>query len=410
MSPSRNLLSALAAMLLVAPTLHAVDVTTVGDTKLRVYGFVHLYGNYFIDQDQNSASVFGSNFSKLGANSFFYTNVTDQSKFPTGTFRMNYAPTRLGFAMTTPSGDLGDVSTKIEMDFNGTNYPHIRLAQASFGDWTFGQTWSLWVDLDAGADTVDWAGPIGGPGYDNNRMMAINYSHKLDKNNALAFALEQAKGLGDGEVSTSGVTPAAKLPTLVGAYTHSGDWGHIRLAALAISYNGDVPATATQGSSKFSKTASAGQLSGAFNIAKDALVASVYTGSGLSDYGTGNQDYSINVATKEITLIKSTGWMVGYTHNWTDAVRSNIVLSGVSFSSDSDITGTDSTNGALAKSYFYGTVNTFVKVAKNVEVGMEFINESAKAFGSNNPWINKDAKGATKNSSNKIEVSLHVGF
>jgi hypothetical protein len=410
MSRSRNLLSALAAMLLVAPALHAVDVTTVGDTKLRVYGFVHLYANYFMDSDQQSLA--GNN--RLASSMFYVgyngpTAFSDFSKYPTQSFRMNYAPTRLGFATTTPTAGVGDVTTKLEYDHNGTNYGHIRLAQVGIGDWTLGQQWSLWVDGDAGADTVDWAGPIGSACYDTPRIVAINWSHKLDKNNTLAFAAEENTGVNDGNVG-AGVTGKGKMPTFIGAYTYGADWGHVRLAAMAQNYDVYVAAVPGTSSSDFSKVGAAGQLSGAFNIAKDTLIAGVYTGSGLGQYGTGIQDYAVDASTRSIYLIKSTGWVAGYTHTWTDKVRSNVVLSGVSFSSDDHIVGTDGTSGYLAKTMLYGTVNTFVKVAKNAEVGFEYVYEQAKAFGSANPWIDKDASATNKQTGNKIEVSLHVGF
>jgi hypothetical protein len=407
MSRSKNLLSALAALLLVAPALHAVDVTTSGDTKLRVYGFVHVYANYFANGDQQ---VLGGS-SRL-ASSMFYagygSNFADFSAAPTKTIRMNYAPTRLGFATTTPSADLGDITTKLEYDHNGTNYGHIRLAQIGIGNWTLGQQWSVWSDGDAGADTVDWAGPIGSSCYDTPRFVAINYSVKLDKNNSLAFALEENSGLNDGNVGDS-ATAKGKMPTIVGAYTYSADWGHIGLRALAQNYSVYVPATATTSSTDFSKMAGAVMLSGNVAVGKDNVVYSVYTGSGLGQYGTGLQDISVDATNKEINLIKSTGWVAGYTHVWTDAVRSNLVLSGVSFSSDDKITGTNSTNGVLAKTMMYATVNTFVKVAKNAELGFEYVYENAKAFGSN-VWTDEDAKLGNKQTGNKVEVSLHVGF
>jgi len=406
MSRSKNLLSALATLLLVAPALHAADVTTTGDTKLRVYGFVHVYGYYYADADQNTNS---GSFGKLGAPSLFYTNLADQSGAPDKTIRMNYAPTRLGFASTTPSADLGDVTTKLEMDFNGTNYPHTRLAQIGIGNWTFGQQWSLWTDGDAGADTVDWAGPIGGTCYDTPRYVAINYSNKIDKNNSFGFALENNTGLNDGNVGDS-ASPKAKMPTIVGAYTYSGDWGHVGLRALAQNYTAWTPGTATVASKDYSKMGSAFQVSGQVNIAKDSLVYDVFTGNGLGQYGAGVQEISINATTQTITLIKNTGFMVGYTKAWTDAVRSNLVISGSVYGSDNDVAGTNSTTGVLAKTMSYYAINTFVKVAKNAEVGFEIVNEGAKAFGSNNVWIDKDGKTTNKQSATKLEVSLHASF
>jgi len=409
MSRSRNLVTALAALLLAAPSLHAVDLQSVAgsDTKLRVYGFVHIIGTYFVDEFQKDTS--GSHPGSV-ASSFFYNDFTDQSGYPDKQFQIQYAPTRLGFASTTSTSSLGDISTKIEMDFNGTNYPHTRLAQIDIGGWTIGQAWSTWSDGDASPDTVDWAGPIGTPCYDTPRFPLIRYTAKLDKNNTIAISAEENDGFGDGSPS-SGMA-SKKMPTFVGMYTYAADWGHVGIRAMAQNYSVWIPAqSATVGSQTYSKMGSAVQLSGDVKFGKDDLVYSVYTGSGVGQYGTGIQEASYNASTQTIDLYKNTGWMVGYTHTWTDAVRSNLVLSGVSYSSDTDIPTTQNTpNGTDMKTGLSGNVNTFVKLAKNCELGMEYIYEGAKPFSGSNVWYDKNGLPTNSNHASKLEVTLHVGF
>jgi hypothetical protein len=409
MSRSRNLTTALAALLLVAPSLQAVDLQSVAgaDTKLRVYGFVHIVGNYFIDTYENiNNSAHGAPY----ADSYFYGSPNNQSTKPDKQFQIEYAPTRLGFASTTATSSLGDISTKIEMDFNGTNYPHTRLALIDIGNWEIGQAWSTWVDGDAGADTVDWAGPIGTPGYDTPRFPLIRYTAKIDKNNTIAIAAEQNNGWGDGAAPT-GTQADAKLPTLIGAYTYAGDWGHVGLRAMAQQYALWTPGTATAATQRFNKMGSGVMLSGDVKFGKDDLVYNVYTGSGLGQYATGFQEATAVVATQTITLYKNTGWMAGYTHNWTDAVRSNLILSGVSYSSDSAIASTQNTAaGTDLKTGISGNINTFIKLAKNTELGMEYVYESAKPFSGGDVWLDKDGKATNKTNASKLEVTLHVGF
>jgi len=419
MSRSRNLVTALAAMLLAVPALHAVDLQSVAgaDTKLRVYGFVHIVGTYFVDQNQNPGG------SRL-ASSFFYYPVNDQHANPDKNFLINYAPTRLGFASTTATSSLGDIATKIEMDFNGTNYPHTRLAQIDIGNWTIGQAWSTWVDGDAGPDTVDWAGPIGTPCYDTPRFPLIRYTAKFDKNSSLQISAEENTGYSDG-TSTAGNVPDGKIPTFVAAYTYSADWGHIGLRALAQNYGAFVPATPAAAakvgpppvaavpyaaSQRYSKIEGAFMLSGDVKFGKDDLVYNIYTGTALGQYGTGLQAAVLTNTGQNIYGYKSIGWMVGYTHNWTDAVRSNLIASGTTFSDDSNIATTNSTTGTDMKSGYCGNINTFVKLAKNCELGMEYVYESAKAFGSANVWLDKDGKPTNTNNGSKLEVTLHVGF
>jgi hypothetical protein len=424
MSRFRNLTTALAAALLVAaPSLHAVELQSVAgtDTKLNVYGFVWAYANYYIDADDNRYT--GTNTGRGAteyAGSLFYaapgaTGTTNFSGYPKGEFQINEYPTRFGFASTTPSANLGDVKTKIEYDLNGSN-DHLRLAQIQFGGWTIGQAWSMWVDLDAGPDTVDWAGAIGTPGFDTCRYPAIQYVAQLDKNNSLGISLEQNGGEGDGSYSVSGNTSTGsrKIPTIIGMYTYADSWGHIGLRVMGQNYSAFIPATATTGSQDYNKMEAAGMVSGDIKIAKDDLVFNFYDGKALGNYGVGFQAALFNDKTQEITGLENLGWMVGYTHNWTDAVRSNIVLSGVTFKSDSSTpqtaAGTDGTTGALMKTGYFAAINTFVMLTKNLQFGAEYVWEQAKAFGSNDVWIDYDGSAKNKIVNNKIELALKANF
>jgi len=461
MSRSRFALTALAAMLLAAaPSLQAVDLQSIPgtDTKLQVYGFVMAYGNYFANGYEGPSNT---------ASSMFYAGqapaIMNQSGNATQNFAFNISPTRFGFASTTPSANLGDISTKIEYDLNGSN-SHLRMAYIKIGGWTVGQAWSTWTDLDAGADTVDWAGAIGSACYDTPRIQQVSYTAAFDKNNTLQIGLEQNLGNGDGVTEVSGATkttyvvtypnagaggpgvpvvttttgvavPAAgkldgKLPSLVAAYTYSDSWGHIALRALAQNYDVYIPATAYSSgtsssvttnppqaatptaqanSSRFNKMQGAFQVSGDFKIAKDDLIFSVYNGTALGQYGNGIQSALINEATQTITGYKSTGWVVGYTHNWSDTLRSNLVASGVTYSGDSAIATTQGAGATDIKTMSAYFVNTIVKLSKSTELGFEYVYEGAKGFGTNQGLDNNANPTSTVNAS-KVEVALTAHF
>ena len=397
MSRSRFALSALAAMLLAVPSLQAVELQSVAgtDTKLKVYGFVRVDATYFADSLQAAGPT--------TASSLFYNgNPADTHTLPTQNLVLGYAPSRLGFTSITPSANLGDITTKIEMDMNTAPW-HTRLVQISIGNWTIGKAWSVWNDLDAGPDTVDWAGPVGGACFDTPRRPLIKYLAHFDKKNSLEIGIEQNGGQTDG--TTPGATSKAdgRYPNLVAAYTYGDTWGHIGLRGLEQNVAAYIPPTGTTSSSRYSSWEGAFQVSGAFNIAKDALVATLYTGKALGDYGTGIQSAVLNDTTQTVSAFKTTGWMAGYTHNWTDAVRSNLDLSGVSFSSDPLLPAT------AIKSMQSGSVNTIVKLTKSVELGMEYIYESAKTFGSQSA-VDTDGHATDKNTGSKVEVSLTASF
>ena len=314
MSRFRNLTTALAAALLVAaPSLHAVELQSVAgsDTKLNVYGFVWAYANYYVNgNDSKYAGTYaGSLFYNAGS-----TLNTDWHNIPTGQFYMDVAPTRFGFASTTPSANLGDIKTKIEYDLNGSN-DHLRLAQIQVGGFTIGQAWSMWVDLDAGADTVDWAGPIGATCFDTCRLPAIQYVAALDKNNSLGIAIEQNGGKTDGSVAAPGNTsvPSGKIPTIIGMYTYADSWGHVGVRVMGQQDSFFIPATATTGKTDYSKMFAAFQVSGDVKIAKDDLVFQVWDGTALGSYGDGFNALYYNDATKTITGHEA-AWLDGGLH------------------------------------------------------------------------------------------------
>jgi hypothetical protein len=331
------------------------------------------------------------------------------SSQPDKQLQFSMAPSRFGFSSVTPSANLGDVQTKIEYDLNTGEKAkaHFRNAYIKFAGWTFGHAPSLWNDGDAGADTVDWGGPVGGACYDTPRLPQISYVGNIDKNNSFGFSLEQNSGNAGGAAYS---TNDYKIPTIIGMYTYADSWGHVAFRAMGQNYGGYKPATTTTAKDRYNKMFGAFMLSGDFKIAKDDLVWNVYLGKAVGGYGTGMQAAYFDDANKEITGLQNLGWMVGYTHNWTDKVRSNIVLSGVTFKSDDKVTVTDGTSGTGMKSGYYGAVNTFVQMTKTLSFGAEYVYEQAKAFGSNDPWLDIDAKATNKQSASKIHLALKANF
>jgi hypothetical protein len=430
MSRIRFATTALAAMLLVAPAMQAVDLQSIPgtDTKLSVYGFIQPNFTYFFNANQGGTYA-PSLFYAVPADGGFPAGSSplDTHRAPQDNYQFQVKASRLGFSTVTPSASLGDITTKLEFDLNNASSGlGLRHAVVMFGGWTIGRYWSLWNDLDAGADTVDWAGAIGSACYDIPRLNEIQYNFKFDKNNSLAFSLEQNGGVngdgsgiipGTGSTVTAG-TPDAKIPTLVAAYTYSDTWGHVALRGLAQNYGAYNAPTATTGSSRYNKVEGAGMISGDVKFGKDDLIFNAYYGDALGQYGTGFQGALLVDATQNVYAFKNVGWTVGYTHSWTDAVRSNIVLSGVSYTDNSDIDALQPAAAAASvnngiKSGYQGFINTFVKLAKNTEIGFEYVYEQAKPFGTAAAQAltaNSDDQPASKNSASKIEVDLHVKF
>jgi hypothetical protein len=421
-------LTALAFSLLALPALaqevtpHYFNVPGT-DTKLKIYGFVQMYGEYYVNQTEymNGSLIDG------------YSSQTSAVAAPTNQFVMTPRTSRFGFATITPSS-LGDVTTKVELDFAhdahiyypptatgvslgvGTTdqaVPRLRHLVMSFANWTFGYTWSNWLDLDAGAETVDWNGPIGQACDDTPRFTQIRYTIPFDKNNSLAISLEENQNDGKwyaGSVADANAVPDTKYPTVVAAYTYSDKWGHVALRGLEQYWGAYLPPTVANNSgTKTSAWAGAAQLSFSVNIMKDSLVGSIYSGKGLGAYGTDNgYDAFINVATtglpygpNSVQFTKSTGWQAGYTHVFTDDVRANIAASGLTYTDDPFNVAANPDLATLSdvKNSQYYFVNCFVKLTKTVEFGIEYCYEALKTFGS------QAVQDSNNNPTNKLTES-----
>jgi hypothetical protein len=408
MNRSRFVITALAAALLAVPTF-AVDITPASSTstRLSVTGFIQAYGTYYFNASQGPTGAIG----------------LDDRTQPSNNFVDTIRTSRMAFNTITPNPELGDISTCFEFDLaasgGATNF-HLRQAYGSWGNFTLGQTWSNWVDGDAAADEVDWDGPVGQANYDVPRIPLASYKWQLNKENSVILSVEHNAGNGDGANWGSTAVPAtatapgtpgtdAKLPNLVGVYQYYDKWGHIALRALAQNY-GTYYLPATGSGVHTSTWGTAIQLSGQLNcfgldVERDSLVYNVYTGSGLGEYGIGVQAAQYNAATQNINLYKNTGWTVGYTHTWDQKYRSNLVVSGVTFNPGGSI----QTQTGDIKNQSDIEVNTFVKLTKTAELGLEYMYETVKTVNPNDV-LKSDGTTGNKNTSGKFEVELKYSF
>ena len=379
----------------------ALDAVIVpgSDTKLKVYGFAMVYGEYYLNAGQ--------------PNNQWMSPLNDNAR-PDRQFQMSVQTSRLGFSTLTPAAGLGDIASTVEGDFNGGSY-HIRHAFLNLANWTVGQTWSTWYDADASADTVDWAGPIGYPCADTPRYVQVRYTWRVDPRTSLDLGLEQGNGGGDGVKRNGAATGDGRYPTVVGAWTYADRWGHLGVRLLEQNITTYTPATPVAGSLRYGAWAGALQVSGSWLVGQDKVIACVYGGKGVGQYGYGagptgtempQQAATFNDATRTVNLYRSLGWTAGFTHHWTDKVRSNLVLSGLRFAENDAILNHASDLKDTGNLF----LNTFVKLAKNVELGMEYGYEVARPFGPGNRVLRQDGGMTDKNVSHKFEVALTASF
>jgi hypothetical protein len=431
MSRTRFVTTALVAMLLAGPAAFAVDLPSIPgtDTKLSVYGFIRPTLAVYFDGRQTSDYT-GSLLENIPANSGSGISPLNTSNMPNNNILFGVKASELGFSTVTPSESLGDVKTTLEFDLNNrsASVMGLRHAAIQFSGWTFGQYWSLWNDLSCWGDTIDWAGPYGQSVYSWSRVLTIQKEFKLDKNSTIAFGIDQPEDLYGGGSSEISTNPAAtydnRIPTIVAAYTYSDTWGHLEIVGLGQNYSAYIPATAVTPStpalpsSRYNKMEYCAKLTGELKLSKtDDINFSFMGGNAIGGYGLAVQSALLVDATQTVYAWKSNSWFVDYTHNWSDKVRTNLILAGFGFSDNSDI---DKLSPAAAgngvneglKSGIQGYVNAWVKLTKNMEFGIEAEYESVKPQSTASPYLTINSSGnlATSNSATQIQACLHCNF
>jgi len=301
---------------------------------------------------------------------------------------------RLGFTSTTPSS-LGEVTAKVEGDFLGGTL-RLRHGYGTIGPVLAGKTWSTFLDLDALPETVDFTGGIGSSNFDTPRMTQVRVTVPIDPKVALALAVEQDE---------TGSTDARFPGGLVGAFTFSPDWGHVAARVLLQQYGTFVARSGNTPAIKYNNTAVAWQLSGHFRISKDSLQWAVVSGDGLGAYGAGFQALEVASPAPDRTnhFWHSTGYTLGYAHVWTPTVRSNLVLSELTFDRDGTFTH-DADFQKVANAF----VNTFVTLAKNCELGLEYAYGQATTFGK--AMVREDGSATDQLKESRLQMALQFNF
>ncbi len=212
-----------------------------------------------------------------------------------GAVGMHARETRLRVVTHTPSA-LGALGAVIETDFyGGGDALRLRHAAARLGPVLAGQAWSLLVDGDMAADTVDLAGPVG------------TYVHREPQ---LRLSLDMAPGL----VGQAAVEPGLEgneLPSLLAALRYRSGWG-------GVSASGAIGRVDRDGETEGAHAIALG----AFFDVTDAtrLTATFGRTSGIRLIWGGGP--GAVMARGDLKVQESTGGTAGVSHRWSDTVRS----------------------------------------------------------------------------------------
>jgi hypothetical protein len=277
--------------------------------------------------------------------------------------------------------DYGEVKTELQFDLFGTGPDegkiafHLQKAYGQWGQFLFGQTESLFMDIGVFPNVVDYWGPSGMMFLRDPQMRWTPYDNDGVK---LAVALEVPGAAVDTgklndlipELSTR---EKPKYPDITGQLRGGGDWGHVQLAGVVrwISYDsplqiGGVPADTIFGWGV--------NLTGALKtFGKDQLLGQAAYGEGIAAYSNDccfDLGPEFTVVTPTVLAVRAVAlplfnWLVYYDHWWSDQWSSSI---GVSHNDQRNSNGQFPFEQHAGS---YASVNLMYYPAQNVKLGVE---------------------------------------
>jgi hypothetical protein len=349
------------------------------DTSVRVYGFAEMTAW----RDNKAATEF--DFSS--ATAFQPLNGTPEAN-RTGNVKFAARTSRLGVEASTPT-KFGALGAKVEFDFatdpgstassqpsqifreayTNSYRPRLRHGYVSLGPWTFGQTWSTFMDLDTLPETLDFNGAPASPFV---RQPMIKYAFATPDYGTFTAALENPVSF----VTDAG-TPRSdnfdKRPDVILRYDKSQDWGSWNARVLNTEYR------LNDGAGLSAKRSGYGfGLGATIKTRGDDFFTVQYTdGNGLGRYNISFADAAVyDSANNKILFEKARGIVLGYQFKFSDTMRSNVAYA-VQTASNNDFAAVVANNRKITQ----GHINFIWTPIKNFDLGTEYLWGSRETFG-----------------------------
>lgn len=341
---------------------------------------IKLYGNVRIDTTYDFKGRIGNVNSYGWGNSLFLQPFDDS---PAGKRHgQTYATaraSRFGFITSTPTADFGPVMTKLEGDFDGLNTLggetsttlRLREAYAKAGGLLVGQTYSTFTDLRAQPDLVEWNGTGITP---TIRQAMVRYSLPAGERSWVDLALENTIG---GTWARSPVGDFDNSYDLVAGFTHDTDWGHVSVRGVSNAYKNDAD----------SKRGYGVALSSRLKLgARDSVVFQVAGGEGIGRYMYNGVTQGAVNTSDGIHLWKGWGAHLGYTHKWSDALRSSAAIATTRFDRDDLANATQRANSPAGADFYPNErleqiwLNTFWTPYRSFDIGFDYTYGTRETF------------------------------
>jgi len=233
-------------------------------------------------------------------------------------------PTRLNLDFLIPVNSKS-VRFFMEFDLFGSNSttPRLRHAYAQVANFLVGQSFSNFMDPDAGPDTLEFQGPVSQVSIRNPQ---VRYSIPLAEKTSLSLAIEKASS--DLSFTTPQFNSLPNSPSPDGTikFRHEFTGGHVQLSSVFRTPGAYLPAPSNKSDSVVGWGIN---LSGAFKtIGKDTFVYQGAYGAGYERYVNDTSGLGIDAAPKDANHLKAlplTATYGAYQHYWVKQLRSSVV-------------------------------------------------------------------------------------
>jgi hypothetical protein len=321
------------------------------------------------------------------------------SSFVTGQPGVNNAtvsirPSRMSLDFRVPSDSLGNIRFYVEGDLFGANStsPRLRHLYTQVKNFLIGQTFSNFMDPDAGPDELDFQGPNGQV---NIRNPQIRYSFALAEKTSMSFSVEKPSSDVAFKTPEFSAQPNAPSPDGTVKLRQEYSGGHIQLAALFRGIGAYLPNGKSDSAFGWGLS-----LAGSEKVVgEDTLVYQIAYGPGIQRYLNDTSGLGIDaavVSTQQpwLRTLPTVGTYFGYQHFWIPRVRSSVIYGFV------QVNNTAYEPGSTYHKSDYMAGNLIWNVFGSLNVGTEFL------YG----WIEKKDKSSVNASRFMFSAKYDLNF